>query len=108
MSTKRYFNVQPFNKATGELQPLQLHTIGYRFDRRTGNYILVYVNPAFDPANRKARQEIVVQSLFLRRVVPAVKSDAIAGCTEITPAQFAELGFITHAPKGGESNAVTA
>lgn len=106
MSTKRYFNVQPFNKATGELQPLQLHTIGYRFDRRTGNYILVYTNPNINPTSKFARQEIMVQEDFFMRVVP--DNDIFAGCVAVTPAQFNELGFVTHNVKGGAGHAVTA
>src|SRR5690606_8612819 len=103
---QRYFNIQSFNFVAGRLEPLQLRKIGYRYDRRTGNYILVYINPDIPRTSRYARQEIMVQEAFFMRVVPY--NDIIAGCVEITPAQFAELGFIVHETKGGVSDAATA
>ena len=103
---QRYFNIQSFNFVTGRLEPLQLRKIGYRYDRRTGNYILVYINPDIPRTSRYARQEIMVQEAFFMRVVP--NNDIIAGCIEITPAQYAELGFVNHNVREVGSDAATA
>jgi len=108
MSTNRYFNVQKINFATGELEPLQLRSIGYYRSHRTGNYTLTYTDRRFAPYTPFYRQQLVALPAFFARVVPEVKSDVIAGCVEVTPAQFAELGFIVRETKGGVSNAVTA
>jgi len=108
MSTKQYFNVQPFNNATAELEPLQLRTIGYYYNHRTGNYTLTYTDRQFAPYTKFYRQQLVALPAFFVRVVPEVKADVVAGCTEVTPAQFRELGFIVRETKGGVGHAVTA
>jgi len=99
-NTQRFFNIQRFNNATKEIEPLQYRTIGYRRDRRTNNYILVYTNPEICATSRYARQEIVVLPHIFASIVPtAVKSDVYAGCIDVTTAQFRQLGFVIHVTK---------
>jgi len=107
-TTQRYFNVQKFNFATGELEPLQLRSIGYYRNHRTGNYTLTYTDRQFAPYTPFYRQQLVALPAFFVRVVPEIKADVIAGCIDVTPAQFNELGFVTDTVREVDFNAVTA
>jgi hypothetical protein len=77
------------------------YEIGFCRCARTGNYIVSWRH---DPRNRvlhRRRQEIIVLPRAFFRILPQVDRRAVAGCTDATAEQLAELGFVVTPLKTG-------
>lgn len=95
----KVYDIEVFNFQTGEfdLGMVKIHltySIGFVKSNRTGNYIVVFCNPAIAPKDKRFRQEIIVLPGAFHRILPGIKRDVFASCTEATPEQLVDLGFI--------------
>lgn len=93
-----YYNLEVFNRATGQFtetfRVIKSHTIGFVRDRRSGNMIVTWVNPLVPARFAAHRQQIVVLPAAFYRILPEAGALGFAGCTEATPAQLRQLGFV--------------
>lgn len=90
----RYYAIQRFDNATGELIPPTMYTIGYCLCARSNNYIVTFTNPDLPQFMLARRQRIVVLRQAFHRIVYVPASDVYAGCIEVLAEQIVDMGFI--------------